>query len=236
MKLPISIVIPTFNEEKYLPKLLKSIQKQTMQPKEVIVSDAFSVDKTRVIAKSYGCEIVDGGLPSKARNNGAKIATQPIILFLDADVVLPTRFLEKTFTEMVERKLDITSCLVTPISNLNIDRFLHHFMNNYMRLTQKFYLHITGFCIFVKKDIHQMIGGFDESLILAEEHDYVRRTQGIAKFAFIKSSKIPVSVRRLSEEGRITIALKYTAVALHLIFIGKIRKNIFRYKFGEHFQ
>lgn len=231
MTLPISVIIPTFNEQQYLPKLLKSLHNQTAKPTQVIAADAFSLDNTRKIAKAFGCMVVDGGLPSVARNNGARIASQPILLFLDADVVLPPFFLEQTFTEMAHRNLDITSCFITPRSPLKIDRFLHQFANQYMKLTQKIHPHIPGACIFVKKNIHKIIGGFDESLILAEDHDYVKRAKRIGKFAYLKSYKIPISVRRLSTEGRIKIVFKYIAIELHLIFIGKIRKDIFNYRF-----
>lgn len=236
MNLPISIIIPTFNEEKYLPKLLQSLQNQTKKLTQVIVADAFSLDDTRKIARAFGCLVINGGLPSVARNNGARIATQPILLFLDADVILPPSFLEQTFTEMLQRNLDITSCFITPRSPLKIDRFLHQFANQYMKLTQKIHPHIPGACIFVKKNLHQIIGGFDQSLILAEDHDYVKRAKRIGKFAYLKSYKIPVSVRRLSRDGRIKIALKYIAVELHLIFIGQIRRNIFNYRFGHYYK
>lgn len=235
MKLPVSIIIPAFNEGGFLPKLLISIQKQSAQPQEIIVADAFSVDNTKEVAKTFKCKLVKGGLPAKARNNGAKKATQPILLFLDADVILPPFFLEKTYKEMDERKLDIASCFVTPKSNLKIDKFLHRFANQYMRLTQKFHPHVPGFCIFVKKESHFAIGGFDESLVLAEDHDYVSRAKNVGKFGYLKSYKIPVSVRRLTKDGRIKIALKYIAIELHLIFIGKIKSNIFNYRFG-HFR
>ncbi len=236
MKLPVSIIIPTFNEEKYLPKLLNSINNQTIQPEEIIISDAFSIDKTREIAKSFHCKVIQGGLPGAARNNGVKVATQPIILFLDADIILPSHFLEKCIVEMIDKNLDITSCFVVPISTLKIDRFLHEFVNRYFKFTQKFYPHIPGFCIFVKKKLHEAIGGFDESLILAEDHDYVQRAKKKGKFTYLKSYKIPVSVRRLSKDGRIKIALKYVAVELHMIFLGKIRRNFIKYKFGEYFK
>ena len=237
MKLPVSIVIPTFNEEMYLSKLLLSIENQTKLPKEVIVVDAYSVDSTRKIAKKYGCKVFDGGLPAKARNIGAKKATQERILFLDADVVLPDAFLEQTIAEMTNRGLDIASCFISPRSKLKIDKILHQFANHYMRFTQKIHPHIPGFCIFVKRDLHNRISGFDESCILAEDHDYVRRAKKLGKFAYLKSYKIPVSVRRLSEEGRLKIVLKYIAIELHLIFLGsKIRRNIIKYNFGQHFK
>lgn len=234
IKLPVSIIIPTFNEECFLPTLLSSLKKQSVSPREIIIADAFSVDNTREVAKSFGCKVVDGGLPAKARNNGARKATGEILLFLDADVALPTYFLEKTFKEMTNRKLDIASCFVTPKSRLKIDKFLHQFANQYMKFTQKFHPHIPGFCIFVKKTTHNSISGFDESLVLAEDHDYVKRAKKIGRFGYLKSFKIPVSVRRLSQDGRMKIALKYIAIELHLIFVGKIKSNIFNYKFGHY--
>ncbi|MBI2018159.1 glycosyltransferase [Candidatus Daviesbacteria bacterium] len=236
MNLPISIIVPTFNEGLYLPKLLQSLQNQTKKPTQTIVADAFSLDNTRQIAKSFGCMVVDGGLPSVARNRGVKFATQPILLFLDADVDLPPYFLERTFTEMVTRNLDIASCFIIPKSSLRVDHLLHLFANHYMKLTQRFHPHVPGCCIFVKKDVHQAIGGFDESLILSEDHDYVRRAKKVGRFDYLKSYKIPVSVRRLSAEGRIKIALKYIAIELHLIFIGNIRRNIFKYRFGHYYK
>ena len=59
----ISIIIPTYNEEEYLPKLLESIKSQDFTDYEVIVADAQSNDNTREIAKEYGCVVVEGGLP-----------------------------------------------------------------------------------------------------------------------------------------------------------------------------
>lgn len=236
MKLPLSIIIPTFNEEKYLPKLLRSIQSQTVKPAEIIVVDAYSVDNTRKIAKEFRCKVIDGGVPAKARNLGAKIASQPIILFLDADVTLPKSFLEKTIKEMTDRRLDMASCYIAPISHLKIDSWLHTIANYYIKMTSQFHPHVPGFCIFVKKSLHNKIKGFDETLILAEDHDYVRRGQKVGEFAYLESYKIPVSVRRLAEEGRVNVALKYVAVELHLLFLGKVRRSFITYKFGEHFK
>ena len=50
----LSIIIPAYNEERYLPKLLNCIKKQTYRDYEVIVADANSKDKTRQIAKKFG--------------------------------------------------------------------------------------------------------------------------------------------------------------------------------------
>src|ERR1700722_4520112 len=223
MKLDVSIIIPTFNEEEYLPKLLRSIQNQTMQPKEVIVVDAFSADRTVAIAKEFGCKVIsDKAIYTRARNIGAQAATQPVLIFLDADVVLPKAFLEKTISEMMDRDLDIASCYIKPLSGQKIDILLHGFVNYYWKLTSKIIPHVPGFCIFALKDIHKKIHGFDESLILCEDHDYVRRASKIGKFAYFKSYKIPVSVRRFSEEGRLTLSLKYLVFEIQFLLSKKV--------------
>ena len=84
----LTIVIPTKNEEAYLPRLLESIQGQTLKPSEIIVADAHSTDATREIARAHGAKVVDGGMISLGRNAGARQAQTDFILFLDADVEL----------------------------------------------------------------------------------------------------------------------------------------------------
>ena len=79
----LSIIIITKNEEKCLPRLLESIKRQNFRDYEIIVSDAQSTDRTREIALAYGCKIVEGGLPSVGRNNGARVAKGEILLFLE---------------------------------------------------------------------------------------------------------------------------------------------------------
>ena len=185
MKRSVSIVIPTFNEEKLLPILLESIKKQTGIEIEIIVADNDSTDNTRQIATFYGAKIVDGGLPGKARNNGAKVASNEIILFLDADVILPAPdFLKKTLFEFNKNDFGIATCEFYPMSEKTIDKLFHHVANFYLKKTNTLMPHIPGFCIFVRKNIHKKINGFDETIKLAEDHDYAQRASEIAKLAF----------------------------------------------------
>ena len=104
----LSIVIPTFNEEKYLPKLLESLKKQTFQQYEIIVADNNSKDNTRQLAKKYGCNVIGGGLPGIARNKGANTANYDL-LFLDADIILDDSFLHNLLDKIYLKKLDIAS-------------------------------------------------------------------------------------------------------------------------------
>ena len=234
MKLPVSIIIPTLNEAKTLPSLLRSLEKQTMQPKEIIIADAFSTDATRSIAKKFHCTIVDGGLPGKGRNAGAKVATQEILLFLDADVILPVRFLEKTLVEMDEKKFDIATCFVKPQSTKSQDKLIASLWNYYFSLTKSVYPHACGFCIFIKRNIHNWMKGFDETILIGEDIEYIQRASKIGTFGYLKSQKIPISMRRFMKDGRMKSLLKYIGIELHTMFIGNVRKDIFDYEFGKH--
>ncbi len=63
----LSIVVPTFNEEDFLPRLLASIEAQDYADREVIVADNRSRDRTRAIARAHGARVVTGG----SRRRGA---------------------------------------------------------------------------------------------------------------------------------------------------------------------
>ena len=231
----LTIVIPTLNEEELLATLLESIKNQTLQPAELIVADAGSTDKTREIALSFGATVIDGGPVSLARNRGVQHASTNLILFLDADVnLLDEAFLEKALKEMKERGLSIATCDVFPLSQKKIDHVLHAIYNKYARAWGALFPHAPGFCLFVEKSLHEQIHGFDESITFCEDHDYARRAARHGRFGILKRTKIPVSVRRMSRDGRANIAIKFMLAELHLALIGPIRHNRFRYTFGHN--
>ncbi|MFH1047053.1 MAG: glycosyltransferase [Patescibacteria group bacterium] len=229
----LSIVIPTYNEEKYLPFLLRSITAQSTDDYEIIVADNRSKDKTRELALLAGARVVDGGLPAAGRNAGASAAQGDIILFLDADVILPDpRFVENTVAEFRRRKLGVATCKIDPLSDKKVDKYLHEGFNYFMWVTSAVTPHAPGFCIFARRDVHEQIGGFDEEIKLAEDHDYVERAGKVAKFRVLKSHRIPVSVRRLDKDGRFKTFIKYLAAEIHLRTKGAIKSDLFRYRFG----
>ncbi len=229
----LSIVIPTKNEEEYLPILLRSIRRQTVQPLEIIVADASSNDQTRAIAERYGCRVVDGGMPGPGRNRGAEAARGTYILFLDADVqLLDTHFIEHALKEIASRQLDFATCNVIPISEKKIDHVFHRFYNQYSRLCEWFHAHAPGFCIFARRTLHGRMKGFDETVVFCEDHDYAERCRAHGSFGYLNATSIHVSTRRFERDGRLNIAIKYTLGELHLMTLGPVRHNGFRYEFG----
>ena len=88
--LDLAIVIPTLNEEKYIGGLLESIARQSVQPSEVVIVDAFSKDKTEEEVKKWAKKIpqlkfyqIPKDTISKQRNYGVKKTKASRILFLD---------------------------------------------------------------------------------------------------------------------------------------------------------
>lgn len=91
----VSIIIPTYNEERNIDILLTSIRKQKYKKIEIIVVDQSSTDKTVEIAKRHSATILSlpkpkfYSPPGNNRNIGAKKASGSILLHLDADMKLP---------------------------------------------------------------------------------------------------------------------------------------------------
>lgn len=233
----LSIIIPAFNEERYLPRLLASIARQDGLEMEVVVADAQSTDRTSDISRAAGASVCLGGLPGAGRNRGAVTARGDQLLFLDADVVLSDQYFLKTAVdEFNARGLDIATCEIDPLSDLRVDRFMYWVYNRYARATARFAPHAPGFFILVKRSLHEAIGGFDENIRYAEDEDYARRAATAGRFGILDGVKIPVSVRRFERDGRFNIAAKNVLAELHLRTVGPIRSDIMKYRFGYDHQ
>ena len=101
----ITIIIPALNEEKYIPQTLASIRNLDRQPDEIIVVDANSTDKTAQLAKAAGARIitVDRRSIGYSRQKGLEAATGDIVVYTDADTILPTDWLSTILTLMEKR-------------------------------------------------------------------------------------------------------------------------------------
>lgn len=229
----LSIIIPALNEEKYLPLLLKEIKRQNFVDYEIIVADAGSQDKTVKIAKSFGCKIVQGGLPAKGRNEGAKIAQGDIFLFMDADnIYLPENFLKNLLEEFEKRKLGVASFPICPDGN-GFDKFFYGIYNWWVKTAQKFSVWATN-SVLVKKEIFEKIGGFDEEIKIGEDHVFAQRASKISKFGFIKTQPVLTSTRRFERDGRLKTYLKYILAGLYMLIFGPVKSNIFKYRFNQY--
>jgi glycosyltransferase involved in cell wall biosynthesis len=230
----LSIIIPTLNEEKYLFNLLESVRKQGVKGYEVILSDAGSTDKTIETAKQHGCVITKGGLPSKGRNEGAKVAKGETLLFLDADTVLPDGFLKQVMEEIEEKKIEIATFPIIFYPTNGFDKAISKVYNFITWLTKDFLAHAAGGVLLASKRIHEKIGGFNEDIILAEDYDYARRAHKLVRFHYIETQPVGYSNRRFKKEGYVKSCIKYILIEFYLLFFGPIKSDIFNYKFAHY--
>lgn len=230
----LSIIIPTYNEEDYLPKLLQSIKDQNFSDYEIIVADAESTDKTREIANSFGCKVVEGGSPAVGRNSGAKIAEGEYLLFLDSDVILTEGYLESALNEFIKNDLGIGITQLIPISDSKKDKILHDFANFFMKLVESIKPHGAGcYGILTKKSLHKEAKGFDESLDFGEDSDYIERIGKKSVFRVLRGPKLLISTRRLEKEGLKNLALIYAKSTLYDFRGKRITAGELNYSFGH---
>lgn len=104
----VSVVIPTYNEEKYIGRCLESLTNQDEKPDEIIVVDNNCTDRTVSIAKQYPVKIVreeKQGMIS-ARNAGFNYAKSDIIARCDADVIVPKDWIKKIKNNFASNHID----------------------------------------------------------------------------------------------------------------------------------
>ena len=113
----ISIIIPTYNVEKYLRDLLESIINQTMNFREiqVIMVDDLSKDNTRDIIDEYTAKYSNfigiklnknNKIAGTARNEGMKVAEGKYLMFADSDDFYPKDACEKLYNAIEQKKAD----------------------------------------------------------------------------------------------------------------------------------
>ncbi len=228
----LSIIIPTLNEAAFLPALLNALNSQTRRPDEIIVADAGSTDGTVQAAKAYGAVVVPGGMPGPGRNAGARVARGDIFIFLDADVLPHPNFVERALEEFSRAGYGVATCLTESVRHELADQVIMDASNLYLQMVRPISPHAPGFCILARREIHRAIGGFDETLKLSEDHDYVRRASQVGEFGVLTSLRIPVSMRRLEKEGMPRLALKYLWCEMYALAGKPVHSIPFEYEFG----
>jgi glycosyltransferase involved in cell wall biosynthesis len=232
----LSVIIPTLNEERYLPRLLESLGRQTFQDFETIVSDGNSQDKTREIASGFGVRLTTSAERSPAcqRNAGARVATGDVLLFFDADTFLLPDFLEKIVGEFKQRQLG-GGCFYLEFESDHLRHKLVEISYNFFCFLRQYLSPISvGTGIILKREFHERLHGFDETIFVAEDYDYCHRLAKVAYFRVLKSRRLFYSVRRLDKEGNLRTLLKWLYMGLFTLFNIPIRKKITKYDYGNY--
>lgn len=167
----VSIIIPTKNSASAIDKCLKSIKDQTYSNIEVILVDNYSDDDTVNIAKKYGAKIFHiGPERSPQVNRGIKMASGKYIYRVDSDFILDPNIVSECIDQCenngydaiaVHNTSDPTVSFWSKVRKLERDCYKDDELNIGAR--------------FIRKDIFDAIGLFDESLVAGEDYDLHNR-------------------------------------------------------------
>lgn len=242
MKPLFSVVIPALNEEKYLPKLIRDLVRQTNQDFEVVLVDGNSEDKTVDKAKevasgkiSLFIETSDKRNVSYQRNLGAKVAKGEWLLFMDADNRLPDYFIDGIRYQIAKTKCDCFTTYCEPDSQKPGDKIVTQSINAMIDLAQ--FLEkpsAQGAMIGITKSGFNKVGGFDIEFIPSEDKLFVRTAvKKDLKFEIFKEPRYIFSMRRYNKAGHLKTIGQYLDVNLQDETKGKNR-DVDEYLMGGH--
>jgi glycosyltransferase involved in cell wall biosynthesis len=220
-----SIIIPTLNEEKSIPHLLKDLENQTFKDFEVIVSDGESEDNTIKQALSFSNKLKIKTTTTKIRhvsvqrNNGGHKAQGKYIIFMDADNRLPKYFLEGVYYRILSSKPDVFTTWCKEDKNTKADKSIATLLNLVIETT--FIAKnpgALGALIGTTPEVFKELKGFNEKIAFCEDADYVNRAHKLNfSCQIFHDPKFIYSLRRFRKNGRIAMLQKYAALHLKRI-------------------
>lgn len=175
----ISIIIPTLNEAKNLPRTLQALQ--TTLAVEVTVVDGGSLDSTISVAESWGAKVICSPVSGRAyqMNVGAAVAQGDILLFLHADTRLPSGFDRLVRQTLLQPKV-IAGAFELAIDGKTLGlRLVEWGVHVRSHLCQMPY---GDQAIFMSVDMFRAIGGFPE-LPIMEDFELMRRLKRRGRIA-----------------------------------------------------
>ncbi len=212
-----SVIIPAYNEEKYIEDCIKSVLNQDIPRSdyEVIVVNNASTDKTAKVAKKTGAKIINE--PKKgtanARQAGFKVALGQIIATTDADTKVPTNWL-KTFQKEFSKdpNLVAVSGMYNFYNGSPLLQLSTYLFNHYIFILLNWY---SGANLAVRKNAFEKVGGFKTNIPISEDSDLCRKLKKIGKVKRLANFKVSTSARRFKNYG--IIGGLYSYISTHII-------------------
>lgn len=205
----ISVVIPCFNEEKYVHRLLDCLSRQTLKPEEVIIADSDSEDGTLETVREYSrklpVKIIESAVrsPGGARNAGAAKAAGAYLIFIDADITIPKNFIKSIYDYLEKEPVDFISPKYRSDGGHFADTLLFWIVDNALYIRMKILKRVFGIggVMVVRRSLHKQIGGFDAGRQAHNDMDYLKKLKGRRpSFAYLDSLVVTHSSRRYQNQ------------------------------------
>jgi glycosyltransferase involved in cell wall biosynthesis len=205
----ISVIIPAFDEERYLPATLRAVENSALVLRlrdrvstEVIVIDNNSTDATAKVARSLGARVLAESVHNiaRVRNRGATVALGKVLVFLDADTYMPAELLQR-----IHQLFSTPGCVGGAVDteyrpkkrSVRVYLSLWRMLGRAIGMAQG----ATQFCL---RDTFTALGGYDESMFMGEDVDFYARMRRYARqvggnIRFVDEIKVIPSCRRFDQ-------------------------------------
>ena len=214
----ISLIIPAYNEEKYIDACLENaIKNSNGKVFEIIVVDNASTDKTAEMAGKYkSVRIVkenNKGV-TRARQRGFIESSGNILAFIDADTKMPPGWIEQIISEF--KKNNSLVCLSGPYFFYDILAWKSFLIKIYWALAIIMYRIISymavGGNLVIKRETLEKMNGFDTQIeFFGDDTNTARRASAFGKVKFKSDFVMPSSGRRITHFGLLKMAFIYAS-------------------------
>lgn len=213
--------------------------RQTIPAEEIIVVDSHSTDATVSAVKAYNKKMPLKVVTAKqrglaaARNEGARATSGDLLLFIDADVRLPSNLIATLHKQIAERGLEIGGFPQRMTEGSLGLRFGARLMSGYEKVMSYTKVPIFFSCFFATKKVHERINGFNIKAWRMEDYDYAYRAKKTgAKFGIIKGVHFIASPRRFEDKAATSIWQAFYAELYRYTHGMEVTKPLFHYEMG----
>ena len=226
----ISVVIPAYNEEKYLERALRSIKNQTLKPFEIIVVDSYSRDRTQSIAKRLGARVLldKKGNIGRSRDKGFRAARGDIIVSTSADVFAPRNWIEELTKPIIRGKAVCVYGSIYLINPRPVEKLFAILLNKCIApvLARLGFIFATADNIAVKKEAYERVAGFPH-LNTGEDTLLIKKLLSTfkGKVVYREKARIYTSRRRIEKWGAFRYFLFHLKNFLAANLFGKTEKH-----------
>jgi glycosyltransferase involved in cell wall biosynthesis len=217
----VSVIIPAYNEEQCLPDTLERIGEALSVAacaSEVVVVDNDSRDGTRRVAEAFGAKVFPEKEHniSRVRNTGAENSTGDVLIFIDADTLVPATLFQKIAAVLEDEK-----CFGGAVA-VGYEGFGRKWMKVYLtgwRFWGAVFNMKQGAAQFCRRSAFEELGGYDQTIFMGEDVEFYWR---LSKFAgrnegyvyFVEHPEVITSARRFDK-----MSLWKTFLLTHPVFI-----------------
>ena len=205
----LTVVVPAFNKTAYLPATLDAIEAAAAHVHarfgvqvDTVVVDNNSTDDTAAVARSKGAVVVHEPVQgiARARNAGAHHAHGDVLVFVDADTLVPP-----TLLEAVRDTMSDPACVGggVDVEYQPRRRFTRLYLRGW-RVLARCREMVQGATQFCRRDVLEQVGGYDEQAWIGEDVDFYRALQRWARASggtvrFIEQPRVQASSRRFDK-------------------------------------